>query len=92
MGSRWTWFSALAVCQAAWLPGGVPSRSAVSFHSPRTAAATMNADYYGRLGVTRNAEDKDIKNVSAPRTARSRTARSRAASAALLARADSRAR
>ena len=43
----------------------------------------MNADYYGRLGVTRNAEDKDIKNVSAPRTARSRTARSRAASAAL---------
>ena len=30
MGSRWTWFSALAVCQAAWLPGGVPSRSAVS--------------------------------------------------------------
>jgi molecular chaperone DnaJ len=63
MGSRWTWFSALAVCQAAWLPGGVPSRSAVSFHSPRTAAATMNADYYGRLGVTRNAEDKDIKNA-----------------------------
>merc|ERR1719183_2147721 len=63
MGSRWTWFSALAVCQAAWLPGGVPSRSAVSFHSPRTAAATMNADYYGRLGVTRNAEEKDIKNA-----------------------------
>merc|ERR1719164_334983 len=63
MGSRLTWFSALAVCQAAWLPGGVPSRSAVSFHSPRTAAATMNADYYGRLGVTRNAEDKDIKNA-----------------------------
>merc|ERR1719183_483682 len=63
MGSRWTWFSALAVCQAAWLPGGVPSRSAVSFHSPRTAAATMNTDYYGRLGVTRNAEDKDIKNA-----------------------------
>lgn len=63
MGSRLTWFSALVVCQAAWLPGGVPSRSAVSFHSPRTAAATMNADYYGRLGVTRNAEDKDIKNA-----------------------------
>ena len=44
MGSRLTWFSALVVCQAAWLPGGVPSRSAMSFQSPRTAAATMNAD------------------------------------------------
>jgi len=57
--------SIIGLCRAAWLPGGMPAgmRSAASAHSPRTALVTMNTDYYGRLGVARNAEDKDIKNA-----------------------------
>merc|ERR1719460_2408658 len=55
--------ASVALSSAAFLPGSLPGRSAVSSRTPRVAAVAMNGDYYGRLGVTRNAEDKDIKNA-----------------------------
>ena len=60
---------ALLLCalqtSAAWMAGGLPSRPAVSSQSPaRVARAiTMEADYYRRLGIQRNADEKEIKNV-----------------------------
>ena len=57
--------ASVALSSAAFLPGGLPGRSAVSSQAPRVAAVTMNSDYYSRLGVQKNADEKDIKNVSA---------------------------
>lgn len=56
--------ASVALSSAAFLPGSLPGRSAVSSHTPRVAAVAMNGDYYSRLGVQRNADEKDIKNVS----------------------------
>ena len=56
--------ASVALSSAAFLPGSLPRRSAVSSHTPRVAAVAMNGDYYSRLGVQRNADEKDIKNVS----------------------------
>ena len=56
--------ASVALSSAAFLPGCLPGRSAVSLQAPRVAAVTMNSDYYSRLGVQRNADEKDIKNVS----------------------------
>merc|ERR1719460_1708828 len=59
-----TWMLAsVALSSAAFLPSGLPGRSAVSPQAPRVAAVIMNADYYARLGVQRNADEKDIKNA-----------------------------
>lgn len=55
--------ASVAFSSAAFLPGGLPGRSAVSSQAPRVAAVTMNSDYYSRLGVQRNADEKDIKNA-----------------------------
>ena len=60
--------ASLALSGAAFLPGGLPGRSAVSPQASRVNAVTMNADYYARLGVQRNADEKAIKNVRSPRT------------------------
>ena len=57
--------ASVALSGAAFLPGGLPGRSAVSSQTPRAAAITMDADYYSRLGVQKNADEKQIKNVSA---------------------------
>jgi molecular chaperone DnaJ len=55
--------ASVALSSAAFLPGCLPGRSAVSLQAPRVAAVTMNSDYYSRLGVQRNADEKDIKNA-----------------------------
>mmetsp|Transcript_33228 Transcript_33228/g.84679 ORF Transcript_33228/g.84679 Transcript_33228/m.84679 type:complete len:393 (-) Transcript_33228:175-1353(-) len=55
--------ASVALSSAAFLPGSLPRRSAVSSHTPRVAAVAMNGDYYSRLGVQRNADEKDIKNA-----------------------------
>jgi molecular chaperone DnaJ len=55
--------ASVALSSAAFLPGGLPGRSAVSSQAPRVAAVTMNSDYYSRLGVQKNADEKDIKNA-----------------------------
>ena len=55
--------ASVALSSAAFLPGSLPGRSAVSSHTPRVAAVAMNGDYYSRLGVQRNADEKDIKNA-----------------------------
>ena len=66
--STWLMLASVALSGAAFLPGGLPIRSAVSPQVPRAAAVTMNTDYYGRLGLQRNADEKEIKNVSAAGT------------------------
>jgi len=55
--------ASVALSGAAFLPGGLPGRSAVSSQTPRAAAITMDADYYSRLGVQKNADEKQIKNA-----------------------------
>lgn len=55
---------AALLSSAAWMPSGFPSRSAVSSHAQRAARmVAMNTDYYSRLGIARNAEEKEIKNA-----------------------------
>ena len=49
--------ASVALSSAAFLPGSLPRRSAVSSHTPRVAAVAMNGDYYSRLGVQRNADE-----------------------------------
>jgi len=55
--------ASVALSSAAFLPGGLPGRSAVSSQAPRVAVVMQNSDYYGRLGIQRNADEKDIKNA-----------------------------
>ena len=57
------------LCSAYGFHGGAgfaaPSRPAVSTAQPRVARAVVmqGGDYYSRLGVQRNADEKEIKNV-----------------------------
>mmetsp|Transcript_78115 Transcript_78115/g.188624 ORF Transcript_78115/g.188624 Transcript_78115/m.188624 type:complete len:397 (-) Transcript_78115:164-1354(-) len=61
--ASWMMLASVALSSAAFLPGGLPGRSAVSSQAPRVAVVMQNSDYYGRLGIQRNADEKDIKNA-----------------------------